>query len=210
MGIAPRARVAAVPMVAGDTGTDAASVAHLAFVCTANRCRSPLAAAITRRLLAERGRVAHVTSMGLLAGGAPTPPVGVAVAAEYGIDLREHRSVQVSTASVRRSDLILTMTRAQAREIAATWPDVTTRVFTLKQFLALTPSDGVPRRALFSDMVQAIGEARPRTALLGNPAAEEVVDPMGYPAEVWREVIADLRANLDPLVRAWSPLLVGP
>lgn len=205
---APRVPVGAWPS-APRTTTAAAPLARLTFVCTANRCRSPLAEGLTRQLLADRGLTAHVSSVGLLAPGAPTPPVGVQVAAAYGIDLSGHRSVQISTETVRTSDIILTMTRAQAREIAAQWPDATTRVFTIKQFRELTLAHGVPRRALLTDYVASIGEARPRASLLGNPASDEIADPMGQAAPVWREVIADLRANLEPIITAWSPLLVA-
>lgn len=177
------------------------------FVCTANRCRSPLAEALARRMLARHGRAAGVSSSGLLQDGMPTPDTGVAVAAEYGLDLTGHRSRRFRESLLPPDALILTMTRAQAREIVAAWPGLWPRVFTLKGFTDLASDASAPRRADFLDWIDAVGSGRQRSSLLGNGTPDEVRDPMGRPAAVWREVIEDLGRELDALLALASPLL---
>lgn len=84
---------------------------HLLFVCTGNTCRSPLAEAIARRLIAER-RLA-----GLMAGSAgtsawadaPASDGSLLVALENDLDLGDHRARQLSPEIVSHADLILTM-----------------------------------------------------------------------------------------------------
>jgi protein-tyrosine-phosphatase len=84
---------------------------HLLFVCTGNTCRSPLAEAIARRLIAEREIAdVDVSSAGTSAwDDAPASDGSLLVGLEHGIDLADHRARALSTEIVAASDLILTM-----------------------------------------------------------------------------------------------------
>jgi protein-tyrosine-phosphatase len=84
---------------------------HLLFVCTGNTCRSPMAEAIARRLIADRG-LSSVTvgSAGTSAWpDAPASDGALLVAMEQGMDLSQHRARQLSPELVAGADLILTM-----------------------------------------------------------------------------------------------------
>lgn len=84
---------------------------HLLFVCTGNTCRSPMAEAIARTMLTERG-IANVviSSAGTSAwDGAPASDAAVLVTMEHGMDLTGHRSRALSREIVERADLILAM-----------------------------------------------------------------------------------------------------
>lgn len=84
---------------------------HLLFVCTGNTCRSPMAAAIARRLIADRGLLSvTVGSAGTSAWpDAPASDGALLVAMEQGMDLSQHRARQLSPELVAGADLILTM-----------------------------------------------------------------------------------------------------
>ena len=81
------------------------------FVCSGNTCRSPLAVALFRRMLAEAGR--HditVESAGTGAyEGAPASEGAYLVALEVGLDLSDHRARLLDKDLVAGADLILTM-----------------------------------------------------------------------------------------------------
>lgn len=84
---------------------------HLLFVCTGNTCRSPLAEAIARRMIADRG-IPDVTvaSAGTSAwADAPASDGALLVALEHGIDLGDHRSRPLAQDLVSGAQLILTM-----------------------------------------------------------------------------------------------------
>jgi protein-tyrosine-phosphatase len=84
---------------------------QLLFVCTGNTCRSPVAEALARRLLAERG-VGDVTvgSAGTAAwDGAAASDGSLLVALERGLDLSGHRARQLTSELVSSADLILVM-----------------------------------------------------------------------------------------------------
>lgn len=104
------------------------------FVCMANRFRSPLAAAIFRKLLEEKGLTDlwQVGSAGTWA--APGQPVlaFVAQAAQaYGLDLSGHRSERVSAELLAGYDLILVMQASQKEALQSEFPALVERIYLL-------------------------------------------------------------------------------
>ena len=77
---------------------------ELLFLCQGNICRSPFAAELARRRVAERGLSGvRCVSAGLRASQAPeSPPDAVNAAADYTIALAGHRRVRAPSASCRR------------------------------------------------------------------------------------------------------------
>jgi protein-tyrosine-phosphatase len=83
----------------------------LLFVCTGNTCRSPLAEAVARKVIIERGLAdIEVASAGTSAWeGSPASDGALLVGMERHLDVSSHRSQQLSRRLVDASDLILTM-----------------------------------------------------------------------------------------------------
>ena len=84
---------------------------RILFVCTGNTCRSPMAAAIARRVAAERGlRDVEVESAGTGAfDGSAASDGALLVVMEHGDDLSGHRARTLTPALVDAADLILAM-----------------------------------------------------------------------------------------------------
>ncbi len=147
---------------------------QLLFVCTGNTCRSPLAEALARRLIAERALVdIEVSSAGTSAWpDAPASDGSLLVAMEHGIDLSEHRARQLSPEIVSASDLILAM-----------GPHHLDRAEAL---------GGTSRSFLLTAFVHGADKAWP------------VSDPFGGDLTGYRETLAELRreigATLDRIV----------
>ena len=83
----------------------------LLFVCTGNICRSPMAAAIARDLLAQAGRTdVEVSSAGTFAldGHAPTSDAA-ATAEAHGLSLAGHRAQQLTRELAADADLVIGM-----------------------------------------------------------------------------------------------------
>ena len=81
------------------------------FVCTGNTCRSPMAAAIARRIASERGLGdIEIGSAGTSAWeGAPASDGALLVGLEHELDLSDHRSRQLTRDLVAGQDVILAM-----------------------------------------------------------------------------------------------------
>jgi protein-tyrosine phosphatase len=155
---------------------DEATLAQLSpctivFVCTGNTCRSPLAEALCKKLLAERlgcavadlpKRGYQVLSAGLSAmNGDAAASAAVEVARELGADLTEHRSRRLTHDLLTAADHLLTMTQGHLR--------------------ALAPYCGG-------------GVARPR---LLSPQGLDVPDPIGSDEEVYRDCAREIARYLE-------------
>ncbi len=82
------------------------------FVCTGNTCRSPMAAGIFTRLLAENG-VSGIRAKSAGTGaidGIGATPQAVSVARENGINIRSHKSRRLTAGIAETSTVIVTVT----------------------------------------------------------------------------------------------------
>jgi protein-tyrosine phosphatase len=140
------------------------------FVCTGNTCRSPMAEAICRQMLAHRlgcpmgqleDRGVLVMSAGIAAmmGGRASPEASQ-VLAPMGLDLSDHETQPLSEPLVRHADVIYTMTRTHRDAIVAQWPNAAERA----QLLCADESD--------------------------------ICDPIGGPLERYQRCAAQIRAEL--------------
>jgi len=100
---------------------------RLLIVCTGNTCRSPMAAALGRKILADSlgctvsalgGRGVEVVSAGVFAGsgGRATPEAAGAVK-KFGVDLSHHRSRKLTTQLINGADLVFCMTDFHVEEV---------------------------------------------------------------------------------------------
>jgi protein-tyrosine phosphatase len=146
----------------------------IVFVCTGNTCRSPLAEALFKKLLAERlgcpvqdlpERGYQVVSAGLAAypGGAATPEA-IEVGAELGADLSGHRSRPLTPELAAQADLLVAMTRGHLAALCGFFPEVAER------------------------------------ARLLCPEGEDVDDPIGGDREVYRACAQGILSRLEKLV----------
>jgi protein-tyrosine phosphatase len=111
------------------------------FVCSGNTCRSPMAEAITRRVLSERLHVSEpelerkgisVISAGSYAmPGARATPQAVEALKDLGADLSHHRSRPLTVELIHQADMIFTMGRSHAAAVQALVPSATDKVATL-------------------------------------------------------------------------------
>lgn len=100
-------------------------------VCTGNICRSPMAAGLLRRRLADAGLdgEVEVISRGVYAldGQAASTPA-VALLGENGVDIGGHVAATLTADDLRRADVVLVMEEAHRRTIFYTTPQYMRKV----------------------------------------------------------------------------------
>jgi protein-tyrosine phosphatase len=101
------------------------------ILCTANICRSPVAAALLAQHLRalKLHREIAVTSAGTNVGmpGAPADPRMVALAADAGVRLKGHRSRGINARLIETADLILAMEEVHLEAVTSEWPESAAR-----------------------------------------------------------------------------------
>ncbi len=152
---------------------------RIAFCCTGNTCRSPMAEGLARMLLAERLEVPaerlgefgfELGSMGVFAGaGGAASAHSVEALAELGGDLSGHRTTPARPEDVAALDRVYTMTPSHLAALRSMLP---------------------PGAA---DHVQLL-----------SPTGEEVVDPIGGSLDQYRRCRDQLRGMIAARLDDWA------
>lgn len=180
------------PVPATGARRDDPDATAIVVLCTANVCRSPMAAALLTRRLSELGVTARVRSAGMLPGGQPALPEVISVMARRGLYLAAHRSRMADAAELADADLVLAMARNHLRHAVVTEPGTWPRAFTLLELIRRGEQAGprAPGEPL-AGWLSRLHARRERAALLGDSAEDDVPDPAGGPPGAYAEV-ADL------------------
>jgi protein-tyrosine phosphatase len=175
------------------------------IICTANRCRSPIAEAVLRRRLEERGIAATVSSAGLLPPGYPAMDDAVATAAEVGLDLAGHLSRTVTRELVVGADLVIAMERQHVVDLAVLAPDVWPKIFQLRDLVRRAEAAGRPARDRpLGDWLAELGAGRTPATVFAAPLADDIPDPVAGPRSAYdqtRQVLDELLTRLAALLR---------
>lgn len=114
------------------------------FVCTANICRSPMAAALFRTILIEQGHDPNhwrIESAGTWAPqGRPADAAVVELLVARGINIKAHRSRMLDQEMLSHFDLIITMEGGHKEALQAEFRPLRNRIFTLAELAGETGS----------------------------------------------------------------------
>jgi len=161
-------------------------------------------------LLGERLRgvpeLVPVESAGLLAEGFAADKSACQAMAGLGHDITTHASRRLTAEAVAAAELVVGMERLHVREAVVMAPEAFPRCFTLRELVRRGRAVG-PRRPdqPVRHWLAQLAEGRTHADLLGESAIDDIDDPMGMPASVFRS----LAAELDELTAAFAALVAG-
>lgn len=113
---------------------------NILFVCAGNTCRSPMAEAMMKKKVAERGLdYVSCTSAGThVWPGDKASADTVSEMASRGIDLEGRPAQQLNADLVSQADVILTMTEGVSQAVWNLFPDATGKVSTLGDYVGVS------------------------------------------------------------------------
>lgn len=176
---------------------------EVGFVCTGNRFRSPLAAAL---LTAEIGELpVRVCSLGVLElGPAPALPEAIELAETFGLDVSGHRARDLAQLDLEPFDLVVGFERMHVRAAVVDGLARIERTFTLPELVELLES--LPHPPSGSDPLDQAGkrvaqahELRPQ-GFRTRPVAE-IADPLGRSAQEQRRTAHELQTLVERLAK---------
>jgi low molecular weight protein-tyrosine phosphatase len=154
---------------------------RILVVCSANQCRSPLAAASLRAHAEVRDLPVVVSSVGTQAlPGVPATDPTVQAGRKLGHDLTTHASTRADADAVAAADLVVAMERRHVQELVVLAPGTFGRTFTLRELVRR--GDGAGARAAgesVSDWLARVAKGRRPTAMLGASRDDDIEDPTG-------------------------------
>ena len=179
------------------------------FVCTGNRCRSPIAQEQLRRL--TLGLPVEVGSVGLLdLGAAPALPEVLEVARSVGLDLTGHRARHLKSVDLSATDLVIGLERSHVAAAVVEADVPYDKAFTLKEIVRLLddlePTTPGEPEELPDYAREVVRRAHERRQL--DPAfvpGEDIEDPFGGP----RAAYVDMTQEVAALCRALVAGLFG-
>ena len=177
---------------------------HVLIVCTANVCRSPVAAALLERALRASSDEWTVRSAGTSPVRAALDPNTIAAAAAAGIPIDTHASRHLDRTIVQTdgADLVLTMTRAHLRDVIGVDPAAWPRTFTLKELArrASVVPPAEPGESLAA-WLQRVAVDRQAVAMMKPDPADDVADPYGLARRAHDRMVVEVGDLVDSIVR---------
>jgi protein-tyrosine-phosphatase len=181
---------------------DARRDCRVVFLCTANRARSAIAAALLRQRSEVPGLAVDSCGISAWPGAAPLPEA-VELARTLGVDLTRHRAQPLLPGSLANTDLVIGFEHRHIEAAVAIGRVLPERGFLLLELPALlaqgtqVDADGTAAgaRAVVCGMVAA------RAGLGG---AAELADPRGQPKFVWQDLGRLLEATVGRLAYAFG------
>lgn len=129
------------------------------FVCTANICRSPMAAGLLKRLVAGNQENWRIESAGVRAIDGSEAVWGTqAVLQARGIDIRDHRSRQITRVMLAEFPLVLVMEHGHKEGLRAAFPEFADRIFLLSEMIGKKKEIIDPMGGALVDYVETANE----------------------------------------------------
>lgn len=111
---------------------------HVIFICTGNICRSAMADGYLKKRLKdlELEDKVKVTSAGThTLGDEEATEFAKKAIANYGADIKEHKSTAIAKSNILDADFVLVMTNRHKQDVLAKYSDIAHKVHLMKEYV---------------------------------------------------------------------------
>jgi protein-tyrosine-phosphatase len=152
-----------------------------------------MAEGILRHRAQAAGLDVHVSSAGILPGGAPATDHAVAVCAARDIDISGHASRRLERPMVEEADLVIAMAREHLREAVVASPPAFAKTFTLRELVRRIEANP---QATLADL----HAGRQISDYVKSAPADDIADPVGMSHNKYEETAWELDGLLTRVV----------
>jgi protein-tyrosine phosphatase len=191
------------------------------FVCTGNVCRSPMADRLLAANVEKAGLsdLIRVSSAGVRAmSGHPMTEQAAEITVQLGGDPAPHRARDLVETQIEEADLVIGMAREHRSAIVRLVPRAVPRTFTLIELARLlevaatTSTEAAPTRreevpGFLRHVVAEAAASRGLTALLEDPAVDDVVDPYHRSQETYDASAEQIRSAGASIQRSLASMV---
>lgn len=153
------------------------------LVCTANRCRSPLAEFLLRQAVSDLDIAWQISSAGTHAApGLAMDPHVSRLLNQRGIAVGPWSTTPVNASMLDAADLVLTATRQHSSYLIGARPELLGKTYPLLRFarrVAQARHTGI--HALHPSDPGCYLEAAKKAEAMGHPGVDDLADPVGRP-----------------------------
>lgn len=172
------------------------------LVCTANRCRSPIAAALFTERAIATGLLWSFTGAGTRARpGDETEPEAIEVLREAGVPAKAVPVHNLASALRAGPDLVLTAERRHRTVVLERSPKLIGRVFTMLEIERLLRVADTSADEPTPGAVARLAESA-RAAAGSGGAEDDLGDPIGKPMDAFRHTLTTLDGVVARVVAA--------
>lgn len=188
------------------------------LVCTGNICRSPLAALLLRKEVADLPIVVSSAGTHALEGHQMTEQNQRIAESNGAVYSYEHRARQLTSDMIKNSDLVLALSREHRSYIVNLVPRASRYTFTLREFGRLAAAfSHQPNSVIQKDItpegirnaIQGATKLRGTLPLLDNPTEDDVVDPYRKKRAIYEQSAAQLLPSVSDIAKLISTPAMG-
>ena len=147
---------------------------NILFICTGNTCRSPMAEAYLSKI-SKTDNIKVLSAGTSTIKGLPASEYTYKVLAENSIEFSNHQSRVLDDDIINSSHLILTMTQNHKIQVIQQFPEISHKVYTLKEYAA----------------DENTGKANNQN---------DISDPFGCSKSKYEETFLEIKDNIDMIV----------
>jgi protein-tyrosine phosphatase len=178
--------------------------ARILVVCSANRCRSPLAGALLQNAIAARGIDAVVATAGFGNEGQFATSTTRRVATARGLDLESHRSRRYD-GRLDDIDLVIGMERSHVRDVVVAAPASWPKTYTFKELVRRGEEIGARTEGeSLGGWLDRLHAGRRSADMMGSSPDDDVADPVAGTQIEHEETLEELDDLVERFViLAW-------